>query len=256
MNPTGCRIVLRVRTPFEVLDLAIRLAQVDAGPLARLAAIVVLPAFVLAWTVGIVSGSLAWGLVTLIVLSPWMQLPFTMLGARRLFDPTVSVRDVLRQLPASWRAGVWRCVGLGVVVVASLLSVGMAALPLTVAVVFLGEVLALEQIDLRTGLTRAVRLASDQATLAIVGTLTMWTLGAWCVLAAEVGGQAVLGFVLQLGQPFGAVVTGTLTPFVLAGVAVAQPVIAWYRLLLYLDVRTAIEGWDLQVALKAAAEAA
>ena len=38
----------------------------------------------------------------------------------------------------------------------------------------------------------------------------------------------------------------------LGGLLVSAPVFAWYRLLLYLDSRTRLEGWDLQVGLRAA----
>ena len=70
-------------------------------------------------------------------------------------------------------------------------------------------------------------------------------------MAAESLGQGIIGFVFQLGAPFGALSSGDATPYLLMGVLLANPVNAMYRLLLYVDARTRSEGWDLQVRLRA-----
>ena len=64
-------------------------------------------------------------------------------------------------------------------------------------------------------------------------------------------GHGIVEFLLQLGRPFGSLSNGEVTPYAVAGVLLAQPLIALYRLLLYVDVRTRLEGWDLQVSLRA-----
>jgi hypothetical protein len=74
----------------------------------------------------------------------------------------------------------------------------------------------------------------------------------WFAVTAEAVGQGLVSGVLQLGTPFGDVLLGEVTPFLILGILLSHPVYAIYRLLLYVDVRTRVEGWDLQVGLRAA----
>jgi len=88
--------------------------------------------------------------------------------------------------------------------------------------------------------------------IAVMGAASRWGFIVWFGLVGEATGQAMVGFILQLGEPFGALMYGDVTPYLLLGLLVSQPVHAVYRLLLYVDVRTRLEGWDLQVGLRAA----
>ena len=85
----------------------------------------------------------------------------------------------------------------------------------------------------------------------LVGTLVSYGSLMWAAIAAEALGQNLVGFVFQLGAPFGSA-PEDITPYLLAGLLVGRSLFAVYRLLLYVDVRTRVEGWDLQVQLRAA----
>ena len=56
----------------------------------------------------------------------------------------------------------------------------------------------------------------------------------------------------QRGRPLPSALEGVATPWLTAGILASHPVWALWRLLLYVDVRTRVEGWDLQVGLRAA----
>ncbi len=251
MNPFDCRIVLRPRTPAESVDLALRMMQTHAGLLLRLALWVLGP-FVLA---ALASPLLPLGptvvLSVVVVLSPVLQAPFTALGARLLFDDAVALpvlktdaRAMASTVVARWT--VWGLIGL-----ASAVTCGLALVPAWLASGFAGEVVLLERQPLGMALRRATSLVSREGGAAVGAALALGTLTLWGAMAGELLGQLVVGFVLQLGTPWGAVWEGTMTPFLSLGLLGAQPLIAWARLLLYLDVRTRTEGWDLQVRARA-----
>lgn len=256
MNPFACRIALRPRTPFESLDMALRVLRADAGPLARMAlttllpAAVVLGAFVAAQPSRLV---LRVGFAMVVLLAPLLQVPFTALVAQRLFDATVRPRDV-RLGSARWRAYTLICVStamsalIGVLTLASMWPVAHAV---TLWVV---EAAVLERLPLRRALSRSLALATQGFVTSIAGAFVSAILLGWVVLVTELLAQGLVGFVLQLGQPFGAMTDGDVTPWMFLGVLLAQPCIALYRVILYVDLRTAVEGWDVQVAMMAAAE--
>ncbi len=57
---------------------------------------------------------------------------------------------------------------------------------------------------------------------------------------------------LGIPMPFDGITKFKVSPWVLGGILAANPLLAVYRMMLYLDVRTRVEGWDLQVALRQA----
>ncbi len=259
MNPFACRIVLRPRSPFESLDLALCLLREDAGLFARLMLVVLLPvALILAPTVAYPT-SHDWDAVRLALLvlaAPALQVPFTQLIARRLFDDKVRVRDALRGSSAGWRA--YPLVALSTLVSLTLatFSLGMLWLPAHAGTLWVVEAAALERLSIPRALARSVALSSNGVGKAVVGSLVSGALLMWVVLGTELMAQGLVQFVLQLGQPFGSIQNGDVTPWMFAGVLLAQPLIALYRMILYVDLRTAVEGWDVQVAMMAAAERA
>ena len=69
-------------------------------------------------------------------------------------------------------------------------------------------------------------------------------------------GNAVVGFVLQLGKPTGDLLTEGGSGFAVAGALLAAPVAAAARFLGYIDLRTRKEGWDIQLRFLAVAAGA
>jgi len=253
VNPNLCRIVLRPRGPLEVFDLGLRMVGTSGRPVLALAAATVLPVWAplsfLAWW----RPELGWLVVSVaLLLGVPLQLPFTLLGGQLLFRDQVSVREVLGAwrglLAPSLAAWVLYTLALGV----GLALCGWGVLFTVVPALYLAETTMLERVSVERALRRSSRLASAHPGAAGAGALGWVGLVAWFALVGELGMQALLGTVLQLGAPFGTALDGAVTPGLLLGVLAAQPAVAIYRLLLYVDVRTRVEGWDLQVRLRAA----
>lgn len=236
-------MVLRPRDVLEAVDVCLAMFHAFAAPYLRLGLVVVGPVAVVLAIAAIASGGAWWLLFAPFVVAPALQAPFTLLTGRLLFSDGVRVRDVLRDLGG--RAGAW--------LAATLVRGALGLVPvLGAAGVWLPETALLERVPVGVGLQRCWRLAGGHFGTALVGSLSGTVLTAWGVAVGESTGQAIVGFVLQLGEPFGSLWAGQLTPYALVGAVAVQPAIAVYRLVLYVDVRTRLEGWDLQVALRAA----
>lgn len=252
MNPHLCRIALRPRGPLEVFDLSLRLLATHAGRFVRLGALFVLPP-ALAGGLVVSLTELDWLVLLLLPLIFFpLQAPATILGGRLLFADTISIRAVLREL-----AGMIRPLGLAWLWQAGALSLGVGCgfVPLVILLpvtAYVTETSLLERVGAARSFRRSARLAGSNPGIALAASAGWVGLTAWGALVAESGGQALVGFVLQLGQPFGSLFGGQITPYLLFGALAIQPVYAIYRLLLYVDVRTRVEGWDLQVGLRAA----
>ena len=251
MNPNACRVVLRPRDPLEVMDLAFAFTRTRWRPLGWLLLTTVLPLWVPTAVASVLLDG-HWAVLAVPLLTgPLVQALFTVLVGRLLFTGQVRHRDVWRDV--SRRLGALAAVWFvrGVALALSSL-VCFAAVPLLHgALLYQPEAALLERVDVSRGIRRSSRLAGGQAGSTVVAILAWYGLLAWFALVAEVGGDQLLSFVLQLGQPFGSVWDGQVTPHLLLGLFLFQPAYAVYRLFLYVDVRTRVEGWDLQVSLRA-----
>ncbi len=251
MNPHLCRIVLRPRGPLEVFDLSLALIRSHPGPFLALTAWAVVPTTLLlavsCWTTG---GSPALALVPCL-LAPVIHAPATVLAGRILFSERATLREALAELGGRLVPLALAWAQIAAATVGVLLTCGLLIL-LTPAVAWVTEAALLERIGAARGLRRSVRLASHAAAHAIAAAFGWVALTAWGGAVGEAVGQGIVSFVLQLGQPFGAVTDGVATPWLLAGMLTVQPLYAVWRLLLYIDARTRAEGWDLQVGLRAA----
>lgn len=252
MNPNLCRVVLRPRSPLEVFDLTWVFVRANLGVFLRLLAITVIPPWVLvapfAWWF---EGQIWVALLVLPFLAP-IQAPFTLLSGRLLFDAEASASGVLAEVPGALGRliGAW-----GTLLVAwcvSILTCMTMYIPAMAATTYIPETALLERVPAGRGVQRSMRLAGANPAIALFSLFGRGFLTVWAAAVAEASGQVLFSTTLQLGQPFGSALNGDVTPYLLLGVLIAQPIHSVYRLLLYVDVRTRVEGWDLQVGLRAA----
>jgi len=254
MNPHLARIVLRPRGPLQTFDLSIRLLREHSGVAGRLWLATTLPLIIPTVAITWWFDGASWPLLGALLLTPLIQAPFTVLAGRLLFSNAVEARQVLREtllqrfgpLFSSW---LWWLLTLTL----SALFCGML-LPITMpAIAYVTECALLERVGRFRVIERSSSLASSHPGLA-VSVVAAWVfLTSWGAVVGELGGQALMQFVLQLGMPFGGVLeTQQVTPYLCIGTLGVQPIVGVARLLLYVSARTQNEGWDLQVRLRAA----
>ncbi|MDB4942568.1 MAG: hypothetical protein JWP97_2102 [Labilithrix sp.] len=251
------RVSFRERSFLDVLDLALRFTVVHGRLYGLVALAVVLPAVVLTSAAGLLGGwALAWPLA--IVLGFAVQVPFTVLASRLVFEDDASARAVLalaaRALP--------RILGMrllwlvGVTIGGIVLIVPGAGLALFAS--FVSEVMLLE----RAPMLRAVRRSSDVVSAsiaeALLGLLAAVVLPAGAVMLADIAGREVLGDLFQLKPPASLLDEGGSVLAMIGWFAII-PYATTARFFVYLNVRTSAEGWDVQTrfaALAARAELA
>ena len=116
---------------------------------------------------------------------------------------------------------------------------------------FMSEAVFLERVPASRAIRRSAILTGGAGGSAMAATGGAVFLLGWVALAVDSLASGLFGFVLQMGAVGGSLSNGDLTPWVLLGLLLAQPLIAIYRLVLYVDARTRTEGWDLQVSFRA-----
>lgn len=250
-------VVLRPRTAAEVLDLALRWGASVAAPVwLRLAPWVLLPPLALVVWLRFGAGwspQATW--ITAAALASAVQAPFVVAAARLLFERSVRVRAVLAATVARAPAFVPAFTASGLLMALGTVTVLFAPRSWAVGA-FVHETSLLEGNGARRALVRSHRLAQRR----LVGTLQMMLalLGvrvAAVVLADALGG-AVLDHALQVGRPFGDLWEDGVSLSALVGLFSAVPFVAAARMLAYLDLRTRLDGWDLQLRFMALARAA
>lgn len=256
MNIFTCRVALRPRGPLEVFDLALELLRAHPGPFVKLALpLVGFPAALLAAGSLATGGHWAW-LLLAFLLTPAIQAPYTVLGGRLLFAEQVPLTQVLRELvtrPLATASAVFWPSAMGVV---GLLMCGVGPLFTLPLSAFVAEAALLERATGVDAVFRAAKLAM-YSPLGSMVYCSVWFAGsAWGVVVGEATGQMLFDWLLQFGAPFSGLQEGVVTPYAVVGLLAVQPVLGLYRLLLFVDVRTRVDGWDLQVGLRAARLAA
>ena len=257
MDVLNARVALRERGLLDVLDLTVRFIVAHASIYVRLTLAVVVPlGGLVTWAVSYLEVAPAW--LVLIVSAHFVQLPFTALAGRLVFERDVRLRDVLRDtlrvLP--------RAFGMRFLQLAGIVGGGLVAcIPgfwLAAAWIFAPEVLVLEGSRPIATLGRARRMVNRQFGTAIGALAVLSLLHAVATYLFDRGGITVLGELLQVTPPEPAFTWSPLhlgAPTVLAalGFWLFVPFGTTARFLVYIDLRTRSEAWDVQTRFAAIA---
>lgn len=274
-------IVLRPRTLNETLDLALAYLRVHFRDFARLSALLITPSFALLITLDLwldLEWATIWAVV--LVLSPLLERVVIVYGSRHLFGNSPRVFDAvaaaLRRpfaavftavvIPLPW---LWMLAPLDEsdprVFFATLLgAVWFFVLGRTLyaSIVLLLEGLPLMRRSSRDGRspdrdhdrtvaerTRSLSRYRYGRALAFVFTsVSMRLLSAVCF---ELTAQFLITFLLQLGSPVDTLWENGGSWAAVLGWLAACPYLAVARLFDYVDARTRLEGWDIQVRFEA-----
>jgi hypothetical protein len=251
MDLMRARVALRERPLLDVLDLSIRFCTAHAGSYARLSLAVLVPALAVTWAAGHFVGAwLAW--LSTVLVSAFAGAPFVGLASRLVFADEVrtgeALRIGLRAVPGLLVIRLLQVMALA----ASTITLGLAWLWLGPIMLFVVEVLVLEQGGVGGTLGRAQRVAnahfSDAALmmfLSLLGPLLAAMLADWA-------GREVLQQVLEVKPPPSMFREGW-SVLALVGWWAVQPLLHTARFFVYLDIRTRTEGWDIQTRFAAIA---
>lgn len=248
MDLKAARIVLRPRKGAEIFDLALRYCfAADPRLYLWLTLLLVLPALAICVTLHYALG-LAWGWVWVIayLLSQGLQGPFSVAAGRLMFEPELSVRDVMRHFKDRF----WSFVG------ATTLRVALVAVSSVFVItgflvahrlLYVNEAVLLERAKAGEALKRSSRFVQGYGSHGVGMVFGLTAAVLLSVITFESLGQGLMSFVLQIGEPFGTLLDGGGSPFALLGLLLAVPYLSTARFLAYVDQRTRQDGWDVQV---------
>lgn len=257
MDLGRARVVLRPRTVSEILDLALRFMSGPALSLyAKLALLSLLPAWALCiaarWVLGwpwLAVWGLALGLGTV------LQGLFTVAVGKLMFAERLAVTEVVsqfaRRLPAYLGALLITRIQIAVLCVAAFLVLppvwiwGRGA--------HVHEACLLEYASPSEAVKRAARMVEGKV-LGAAGLLLMMSLASlgFVIVSEALINDGLLGFVLQVGKPFGSLRHQGGSAAALLGAFAAVPFWSTARFLGYVDLRTRRDGWDVQLRFMAA----
>ncbi len=241
----GARVVLRERSLIDVFDLALRFVVVHAWPYTRLSLVVLVPCFAVTWIIGAGSTDWGWAWVTAFLLSLVAGAPFTVLASRLMFSDQVRVRDaVVAPLRVLHRLVFARIVQI-VAVTVGFFFLFLPAIWLQALLMFMPEVILLEQGKVGASLTRATRIAQAQLGTGVLAVVLLDLSLLAAPFLTDVGGRMILESLLEVRPPAPLTTSGggALSLF---GFWAAIPLLATMRFFFYIDLRTRTEGWDIQ----------
>jgi hypothetical protein len=248
MRPSfhAARVPLRPRGSAEILDLALAFIRAHGGVYAKLCAVSLLP--VLGLCVLLRHGArFEWLPVWLAAAagSVLVEGLFAVAAGRLLFNGAASATGAVRRFAGRATVSTGALLVAGMLVAVSFLLVLPAAI-VAPRLLLVREACLLAQAGVREALARSWRLTRRHYGSAAMALALGLAVRLYAVLAAELLGDSAISFVLQLGHPFGELTEGG-SAFAIAGFLLATPIVATARFLHYLDLRTRIEGWDIQV---------
>lgn len=241
MRLADLRLAVRPRTPYEAMDLGVRLAQAEAGLLWRTWLMVTLPVLVLVLVLALQFG-ITWGSVLLWWLKPLFDMALLGVLSRRVFGETPTRRDILRQLAQSIRHGLvghltWRR-----------LSMSRAYL----LPVWLLEQLPRHEREARIALLRSQYTGRARWLHAVMAHFEAFLMIAALSLLVWFAPEGQSGDFMQLlmeHQESPAVNALTLAAYFI-GMSLVEPFYVAAGFTLYLNRRTDLEAWDLEIAFR------
>ncbi|WP_394846617.1 hypothetical protein LZC95_04020 [Pendulispora brunnea] len=251
LNVHGARVVLRQRQFIDVVDLAVRFVALHGRPYARLSLIVLLPSFLVTWGLG-QAIDWAWGWLAVFALLPLAAAPFTVLASRLMFTEQVRLREVLavtlRSVPRLVLARTLQTLAVG----AALFILVLPAIWAQALLLFLPEVILLEQSRFFPAISRAGRIAHAQVGNVVLAVILLALFVGGTPFLADAAGRMVLDNLLEVRPPEPLTVVGG-SALSLFGLWAALPFVSTIRFLFYIDLRTRTEGWDIQTRFAALA---
>jgi hypothetical protein len=249
--PSRAQVALRERSLVDVLDLTVRFCAAHTRAYGKLSLVVLVPGLACSIVAARAGGWwLGWG--TALALGAFADAPFVVLASRLVFADEVRTLDALRAarvaLPALLGARLAQLVGL--VVSASL--AGLPWLWVGSRLFFVEEAIVLERASLRAAIGRASRIAGARFGAALGAMMLLLMARIAATVLGDAGGREVLAQVLQVAPPPALLDAGG-SWLALAGFWIGIPLSATARFLVYLDVRTRTEGWDIQTRFAALA---
>jgi len=256
VNLLDARIVLRPRKLSEILDLAFLYAHAARKQTRRLSLSTLLPAFLACLALRYLA-HLSWVWVWIIAygLSSLCMAPFTILASRLLFADRTSTRKVWKDFGRGLGRILWARLG-AMFMCAAGAALALVFLPLAMAhSLFLDEAILLEQMKLSGAFSRASAVVRRQLSPAQFFGLTTLVVRFLAVVFVDLVGGLFLEYVLQWDQGKSGLWSDGGSPLALLGLFWVVPYLASAKFLLYIDLRTRKEGWDLQLKLTAFAQA-
>jgi hypothetical protein len=245
------RVAFRERSLLDVVDLAVRFLAANAKPYALLAASTIVPAFAVCWGVARAAGWI-FGWIAALVLASLVDASFVELASKLVFSQQASIRDAIRTtaalLPRLLLVRALQGVGLAF----SLVLGGVPWLWLGSIFLFLPEVVVLERSRVPAACGRAPGLAMVRLGAVTAAVILLSVLPVGAALVADVAGREILETLLEIRPPKSMFTEGG-SALALLGFWLALPLRATARFFVYLDVRTRIEGWDIQTRFAALA---
>lgn len=250
MSAPSASLELRERSVLDVLDLAVRFMSAHAKKYAALAGLVLVPGLALTWiSIDVLGPFSAWGVALALGLAA--QVPFTLLASRLVFEDEVPLRAVLADAArALGRTSLARFIQVFFVALGASLFGFPAFWPAT-TLFFVPEVVILERASAAETIARANQVGAQRRGETLLAVLLLLGLEVAFLVLATLAGRAVLVDFLQFTPSSLSGIPGR--PLALAGYWIFVPYRATARFLLYVNVRTREEGWDVQTRFAALA---
>ncbi len=244
-------VALRDRDLLDVFDLAVRFAARHGRKLAIVCAVSFLPGFAICVLAREALEPIAlWPLALLFVVLG--EVPLVALASRLVFDESATAKDGLaiglNALPRILGVRILQTLAIGVSSIAILAPLWVHGILL-----FAPEVALLERASPMQACMRSQRLASRSTGESVLGAALLM---AAQVLAAPIGdyvGRATIGQLFDATPP-PPIWDDPSSVVALFGFFAAAPLLALLRFFLYLNVRTRVEGWDVQTRFVAIAQ--